>query len=74
MAEAFGVAGQPRNPLLALLLNLLRARSIIAAIRCCEDHALPFPTRGRAGRGLFLFCDPLRLPREIDPRMKLNTG
>ena len=28
---------------LALLLNLLRARSIIAAIRYGEDHARPFP-------------------------------
>jgi hypothetical protein len=37
------------------LLNLLRARSIIAAIRYCEDHALVSshsgPIRLRASKG-----------------------
>jgi len=42
--------GQPRNPFLALLPNLLRARSIIAANRCCEDHALSFLTRDRSAQ------------------------
>jgi hypothetical protein len=49
---------------LALLLNLLRARSIIAAIRYGEDHAPPFPTPGRAFRGgeVYIFSAPFPRP------------